>query len=182
MKAKHILLLSLIIAMAMLRLGTADIANFAPIAGIGIFAVYYFKKKWMAFLLALGALFLSDLVINATNGYDFYAGRLWDYLGFAVGIVLAFLILAQKRNFTTALTSALGASLLFFIISNFGVWAGSSYYAQTIEGLMACYAAGLPFFKNTLAGDVLFTGAFIGAFQGLRALLPSLEVEDALVR
>ena len=53
-------------------------------------------------------------------------------------------------------------SVTFFLVSNFGVWAATNMYAKTVSGLMACYAAGVPFFRRTLEGDLLYTGVMFG--------------------
>ncbi len=60
------------------------------------------------------------------------------------------------------LGAAMGASVFFFIISNFGVWAAWAMYPKTLGGLSAAYVAGLPFFRNDLAGDLVFTALFFG--------------------
>ncbi|MDX1666478.1 MAG: DUF6580 family putative transport protein, partial [Saprospiraceae bacterium] len=73
------------------------------------------------------------------------------------------------------LGSSLLASVVFFLITNFGVWAGSPLYPPTAEGLAACYIAGIPFFWNTLLGDLFFTGALFGAFELLSRQVPALS-------
>ena len=58
--------------------------------------------------------------------------------------------------------AALTGSVSFFLISNFGVWAATSMYTKTVSGLIACYSAGVPFFRRTLEGDLLYTAVMFG--------------------
>ena len=64
----------------------------------------------------------------------------------------------------TAAGAGLAASILFFVVTNFGVWALDSLYPRTLEGLVICYVAAIPFFANTLAGTLFYTAVLFGGF------------------
>ena len=139
--------------------------NFAPIAAIGLFAGATLDRR-VAWLVPLAALLLSDLVI----GFYHPMSMLWNYLGFAACLLLGSGLLARTRSFGRIAGATLASSVAFFALSNFGMWA-SGYYPRTAAGLVACYTAALPFFRNTLASDVLYTGALFGCYALLRSLL-----------
>ncbi|MDR0574632.1 MAG: hypothetical protein LBG96_11490 [Tannerella sp.] len=65
-------------------------------------------------------------------------------------------------------------------VTNFGVWFSSGMYPQTLVGLQACYIAGIPFFWNTLLGDVVYTGVLFGAFELLQYSFPALRLQEAV--
>ena len=69
----------------------------------------------------------------------------------------------------------LAGSVLFFVWTNFGVWAFWNLYPHTLEGLVACYTAAIPFFRNTLLGDVVYSTALFGGFALAERFLPVLR-------
>ena len=71
--------------------------------------------------------------------------------------------------------SALASSVLFFIVTNFGVWAIGTMYPMTLAGLAACYVAAIPFFQNTVAGDLFYATLLFGGFAVLERLLPAVR-------
>lgn len=146
-------------------------ANFAPVGGMALFGAAYYSKRYLAFLIPVLSMWISDLILNNVvygQYFDrfvwFYAGSLFTYGAFAL-IVLFGMSVIRKVRVPTLLLSALGASVIFFLVSNFGVWFSSGMYPHTTEGLTACYAAGIPFFKNTAAGDLFYTAILFGAFE-----------------
>ena len=142
--------------------------NFTPLLAIFVFSSGYFKNKKLAFFLPLIVMFISDLIINNIIYSSFferfvilYTGAIWTY---TATIILSLVSIAflKKFNFKNILMSGFMASIIFFIISNFGVWFSTTLYPKSIEGLMACYFMGLPFFKNTLFSTILFVSALYG--------------------
>ena len=158
-------------------------SNFAPIGGMALFgAAYYSRKRW-AFAVPIVATWISDLILNNVvygEYFDhfvwFYPGALFTYGAFVL-IVLMGSAMLKKASIPRVLFSALGASVLFFIVSNFGVWLSSGMYAPTLEGLTACYVAAIPFFKNTVAGDLCYTAALFGLFEITLSAFPSLRAK-----
>jgi hypothetical protein len=75
--------------------------------------------------------------------------------------------LKSHKKFLPVLGTALLSSILFFVITNFGVWltGGGWFYPRTWQGLVECYVMAIPFFRNTLAGDLVFTGVLFGLFE-----------------
>jgi hypothetical protein len=147
--------------------------NFTPVAALGLFAGATLGRR-AAWLVPFGALLLSDAVIGFYNPL----GMFWNYLGFGACLLLGSGLLARSRSLPRLATATLASSLAFFALSNFGMWA-CGYYPRTLAGLGACYAAGLPFLRNTLASDALFTAALFGSLALLRALLPSRDAGAA---
>lgn len=145
-------------------------ANFAPIGGIALFGAAYYSKHYWAFLIPIVSTWISDLILNNVvyaQYFDhfvwFYSGSLFTYGAFAL-IVLFGMLTLKKVRVPNLIVSALGASVIFFIVSNFGVWFSGTMYPKDFGGLMACYTAGIPFFKNTLLGDLVYTGVL---FRGV---------------
>jgi hypothetical protein len=128
-------------------------ANFIPVGALIIFV-----SKRMGFqygiLLALSTMIISDFFI----GYNFASP--FVYLGL-IGYVLAAKLVHDRSR--TLILGALSGSVLFFIVSNFGVWIGP-WYPHTIQGLTSCFILAIPFFKNTLASDIIFSLATFNLF------------------
>jgi Family of unknown function (DUF6580) len=96
------------------------------------------------------------------------------YLSFAL-IVCIGLWLQNKRSVFQIAGAALASSVLFFLLTNFGVWAFESLYPKTLEGLISCYVAAIPFFQNTLQGDLFFTAVLFGGFALLERSFPKIR-------
>jgi len=159
-------------------------ANFAPIGALGLFGAAYFTRKWIAIILPLAGLWLSDVVINNTlyaQYYKsftlFYDGFYWIYGTIALTTILGFYML-KKVSVKNVLTSSLLVSILFFLITNFGCWPGSTTYPQNFGGLMTCYAAGIPFFGGTIAGNVFYSIVLFGGFELAKRKFPVLQLSN----
>jgi hypothetical protein len=142
--------------------------NFTPIAAMALFSGAYIRKKHLAFLIPIAALLLSDLIL----GFHFL--MLAVYFSFAVVVVLGFW-LRNRIKVGTLLTASLSSSLLFFLITNFAVWLGSSFYAQSLAGLLQSYTMGLPFLLNGLMGDLFYTAVFFGSFYLIQQRYPAFR-------
>lgn len=141
--------------------------NFAPIAAMALFGGAYFNKKWVAFLVPLAALFLTDLIIG-------FHETMWAvYLSFALIVVLGMTMLKEKKIGNIFFASVI-SSVSFFIITNFGVWVSLGYYPKTGAGLAACYTAAIPFFHQTLLSDLFFVGILFGVYHLAKQKLPQL--------
>lgn len=145
--------------------------NFTALAAVTLFAGFYFRRSAIALAVPMVAMLLSDLVLG---GYPLPM-MATVYASIALGLVLR-RVLGDGRSPARLGAAAVASSLSFFLITNFGVWAFESAYPSTGTGLLACYAAGLPFLKYQLAGDLCYTGAIFGGYAVLthtpRALLP----------
>lgn len=147
--------------------------NFAPITAMALFGGAHFSDKRKAFLVPLLAMLLSDLILG------WHATMPFVYLSFAL-IVLMGRQLVEHKSVVRIAGATLASSALFFLITNFGVWAVESLYPKTAVGLMTCYAAALPFFQMTLLGDALYTAALFGVFALANKWIPALQ-ETSLV-
>jgi len=160
-------LLSAIIAAAALRL-VPHPPNFSPIDAMALFSGAYLGRRWLAFVGPLTALLLSDLVLG------FYAGMWVQYVAVALVVLIAWGAL-KRVSILRVGGAVVASSVLFFLVTNFGTWALSGMYPLTASGLAACYAAAIPFFQNTVAGDLFFSGLLFGGFALLERALPALR-------
>lgn len=143
--------------------------NFTPLAAIGLFGAAHFERRWLALLVPFAALFVSDLLLNNIIFSSYYEGfvwitSVWIYLAFALVLAAGRLLLRPGVTFPRVLGASLTASALFFLVSNFSTWLETGLYPKTFAGLMSCYAAGLPFFGNTVLGDLVFSGVLFGGY------------------
>ena len=155
--------------------------NFAPIGALGLFGAAYFSNRMLAIIIPLVSLWISDLVIDNTlyaKYYDgfafFYEGWYWIYGAIALTSVMGMFTL-KNLNVKTVLGSSILASVLFFAVTNFACWPGNTTYPQNFGGLMACYAAGIPFFKGTLAGNIFYSALMFGGYELARRKVGVLQ-------
>lgn len=142
--------------------------NFSPIAAMALFGGAYLPRRWMGFVAPLGALLLSDLVLG------FYSGMAIVYGSVALIVVMGWLLASKRSPARVGLVTFAG-SVLFYLLTNFGVWASGTLYPKTAEGLLACYVAALPFFQNSVAGDLFFAALLFGGFALAERKLPLLR-------
>ncbi len=176
-------LLALMVLMASVSRLVPHPPNFTPIGAIALFGGAYFLKRWTAFIIPLISLWISDLVISNIVYAQYHDGFVWFYKGFYWNygsfllIVFMGILLLKKVKATSVIAASLSASLVFFIISNLGVWYSSLIYPPTFTGLLACYSAGIPFFGNTLMGDAFYSGILFGSFEFAKYKFPVLAHE-----
>ncbi len=166
-KTRFSVLAGMILAAAAFRI-LPHPPNFSPIAALALFGGAQFADKRAALIVPLAAMFLADLVLGP------HALIPVIYACFALIVCLGFWLRRQRSTGRIAV-AALTASVLFFIVTNFAVWAGTNMYPKTAAGLAGCYVAALPFFGNTLAGDLLFTAALFGGLALAEWRLPRLR-------
>ncbi len=162
------ILLSTLLGMAMLRL-IPHLPNFAPIGAMALFGGAYFSKKWQSFLLPLGALFISDIAINYIVYQKlvlFHSMWLWVYGSFSLIVCLGWYLL-KRVNIKNLLFASFSASIIFYVITNFGVWVVDpiNLYPNTGTGLFACYLAGVPYLLGTIFGDFFYSAIFFTVFE-----------------
>ena len=176
--------LSIIILLAAFTRIMPHPPNFSPMAAIGLFGAAHFAKKWQAFFIPLIGIWISDLVINnyvysssSSNFVWFYSGFYWQYISYILIIFAGLFIFNRGISLTKMFGGMISSSGIFFLVSNFGVWAGGTMYPKNFGGLITCYAAGVPFIHNTIISDVLFTTVLFGTYYLLQVEYSSLKIK-----
>jgi hypothetical protein len=148
-------------------------SGFSPLIAIALFSGFIIKQRNMSFLLPLLALFMSDVIIHIlyiNKQFDFpglYAGQWKNYL-----LLLAITLIGwifKGRSYLTIGVAAIAAPTVYFFVSNFLVWRGTTeaVYAKSFGGLMNCYEAALPFYRNSLIATLLFLPVILMAYNYL---------------
>jgi hypothetical protein len=164
---RYAIITGMILAAAVSRL-IPHPPNLTPIGAIALFGGAYFPFKSVAFLVPLLCLLLSDLIIGLHGFMPVVYGC------FVLIVCIGFRLRTRKSAVPIAI-AVIVASISFFVITNLGVWALGSWYPKTIEGFIACYVAAIPFFRNTLLGDVTYTAMLFGGFALLEHRFPALR-------
>jgi hypothetical protein len=133
--------------------------NFTPIAATALFSGYFMRHVSFAACVPLASMLISDAVLGV---YD-YKVMAVVYLCLMAPVLLS-AVLKRRLSVGSVGAGAVGSSTLFFAVTNLAVWLSSGMYAHTLEGLVRCYVAALPFFQNTLMGDVLWSSVLFGAY------------------
>ena len=159
--------------------------NFTAVGALALFGGAVLKRKYLAFLIPLAALFISNLfldnLIYAKMFPEHYQGfvlfdpdSVWIYGAF---ILIVFFGMRFLRTISPgrAIPVSILSSVCFFLITNFGVWAGSALYPKTMTGLLGCLGAGIPFFWNTLLGDLFYVALLFGAYEMITSRARQVE-------
>ena len=149
------LAISLIVIGILLRF-IPHAANFTPVAAIAIFAGVYLNKK-QALIVPLLLMVLSDMFLGMHNVVLFTWGSF---------VLVACLGIWAKnhKTFKAIFSTSIASSVLFYLITNFGVWA-MGWYPKTAQGLLDCYILGLPFLRNFGVATLIYTAVFFGAYE-----------------
>ncbi len=140
--------------------------NFTAIGALAIFSGAQFSNRGLAFILPLAAMAISDIVIG--NGFS-----LLVYLGFAAMVACGFLV-RSKVNVTNVVLASFISASVFFLITNFAFFYPVTLYPHNISGILASYTAGLPFFRNMLIGNMVFSAVLFSSFYLLSKRYPVL--------
>jgi len=140
--------------------------NFAPIGAIALFGGARFERRAFGVAVPLLTMLIGDAFIG------FHSLMPVIYATYALIAVIG-MLLRDRESIPAVGGCALLSSTIFFITTNFGVWALGTTYAKTAAGLVACYIAAIPFFGNTIASDLLFTAIFFGAFAVAERKIPA---------
>ena len=127
------------------------------IGGASLFCGFYIKDNALKYVLPLLAMLISDMFLG------FHSTMLFVYSGLVLIIFLGSSVKTLKLN--NWLLTTVFSSLVFFAITNFGVWALNAYYANTTLGLLECYLMGIPFLEKQVVGDLIFSGIFFGTYK-----------------
>jgi len=165
---KNLLLIVLFIAIIFLGRILPHPYNFTPLIAVTLLSSYSLSNKFLAIMIPLVGFWLSDLFMNNyiyagyfTDFTVFNSGMIWTY----GAIVLVALMGSSFLNKGKVVLASLSGSTIFYLISNFGVWAFSPMYAKTLTGLVQCYSLALPFYGTSLMGDLVYSALLFGAYQ-----------------
>ena len=158
---KEIFPISLILLLAFSRL-LPHPPNFTPIVAVAIMSGYFFRNVNLSFVVLLISMLLVDVFLG------FYKHMFFVYLSLFL-ITFIFFKISDKINFKNLFVFGFLGSLIFYLVSNFGVWASGVLspitnlpYEKNLNGLINCYFLAIPFFKNTLFSTIIFSyGAFL---------------------
>ena len=180
-KPQTLVLISIILIASLSRL-IPHMPNFSPIGAISLFGAAFFKEKWKAFFIPILATWLSDLFINNIIYSNYNSNFIWFHNGFHwLVFSYGFIVLFGMTLFKSSLTfsrlgiGAFGSGIIFFIISNFGVWVNGLMYSKDLLGLINCYIAGIPFFRGTLLGNFFYVPVLFGTYYFLQKRFPILR-------
>lgn len=145
-----------------------DLPNFVPLTALTVFAAMKLPRRWACFI-PMAILVLPDLIIDLQHGYPFFAAS--RFTGYATFVLIALMATyaPARMSVPARVLATVAGSTLFFLVSNFAVWAGGEGLSRpaTIPGLLACYNDAIPFYRNMLVADLI--GAIV--LLGVDALL-----------
>ncbi|HEX6191399.1 MAG TPA: DUF6580 family putative transport protein [Chitinophagaceae bacterium] len=138
-----------------------DWSGFSPVIAIALFSGMIMRNRDLSFVLPLLSVLVSDMLIQVLYTMDlfpypgFYSGQWLNYLILLIPTLIGWML--KGKNLGSLFIGALAAPTVFFLVSNFNVWSSNLVsYSKDFDGLMACYAAGLPFYKNALIAMFVF--------------------------
>ncbi|HUO85587.1 MAG TPA: DUF6580 family putative transport protein [Thermoanaerobaculia bacterium] len=169
--SRILLIAGLVLGAALLRL-VPHPPNFTPIGAIALFAGAHLGRRWLSLAIPLAAMLVSDALLEVTTGWGFHEGMPVIYGAIALIVALGLGLARIGIRPLTVVAGAIGSATLFFLVTNFFVWLSSGMYPPSLAGLVSCYVAAIPFYGNTLGGDLLFASLLFGAFSLAERKLP----------
>ena len=139
--------------------------NMTALGATALFGAAYLNRRWMAFVIPLSAMAASDLILTSPEPMTYVLFALTAALG---------LLLRGRVTVTRVTLVAIAASAMFYLVSNFWVWLGSTTYPQNATGLIACLIAGLPFAQNMLVGNLFYCGLLFGGMEAAQRIWPAI--------
>ncbi|MCG3205232.1 MAG: hypothetical protein KCHDKBKB_01951 [Elusimicrobia bacterium] len=132
--------------------------NATPVMAIALFSGAHLRNKWFAAFLPLFAMFVSDIFIG------FYPTWPVTYICIAFVALLGWR-LQNNKSITRVAFASLAGSMVFFLVTNFVCWLTMPEYSKDMSGFFLCYVRAVPFFRNALLGDMIFTAILFGSFS-----------------
>jgi hypothetical protein len=182
MKETRTIILSLIIIGIASRL-VPHYPNFTAIGAVSLFAAAFAGRRSVAIVIPYIVMLVSDMILNnflyaAIYPDDYrsfiflYRGALWSYAAFGLIVIFGYTLFRNGVDLSRVAFGALGSTGIFFLLSNFGVWASTGAYPVNMAGLLACYTAGLPFLVNQVLGDMFYSLVLFGVALHVFMLKP----------
>jgi hypothetical protein len=177
---KRIITISILVVAAAISRLLPHAPNFTPIGAMALFAGAYISNRYLAILMPLLAMLLSDALMGF-RGWAFTEQIIAVYTTLGLIAILGSALHTHKSALRVG-GASLASSVLFFITTNFAVWLGGfshepALYPLSSSGLAQCYVSAIPFFSNTLFGDLFFNAILFGGFYLLQVNIPSLKEE-----
>ena len=156
------------------RFWLVDFPNFKPVAALVLFGGFFFRKAWIAVAALFSIMLISDLQLGVYQWQ--LAAMVYASLALSCGLGIwakrsvessrrdDLLIPMGPQQIGRFLVASLVMSTAFYVLTNGAVWAAGAWYPKTGEGLLACYSAGIPFYRATLIGDLFFTTTLVGSY------------------
>ena len=159
----------------------SPLANFSPLGTMAIFGGAYFDRKWKGFAFPLLMLFISDFILHQTvfKAYSsglLYSGWYWVYGAFVLMTITGRWLL-KIVTVNRFLVSVLACVFIHWIVSDLGVWIGSTKYAQDLSGFMACLINAIPYELRFLTGTLVYGIILFGLFEWMKRRYPALITE-----
>ena len=183
---RNILVTVFILAVGAIRVGLNfkgqlhPLAGFSPIGAMALFGGAYFSKRTVSLSVALLTLFVSDAILALTVYSKFsngilYSGWYWVYGAFGL-MVLAGKYLIKEISIKNILIATVAITFIHWVVSDVGVWLGSTFYPQTLAGWWSCLAAAIPFERNFLLGTLFYGAVMFGGFEWMKRHYPAIAV------
>lgn len=150
------------------------IPNVTPVAAIALFSGVYISDKKLSVIIPLTLMVTSDLFLGFHDAVVFTWGSV-------VLISLIGVALRKSSGMTKILAGSLLSSLVFFVVTNFGVWL-VGWYPQNMQGLSSCFIAAIPFFRYFLSGTLIYSAVFFGSFALAEKWAKGTRLETALLK
>ena len=147
--------------------------NVTPVMAISLFAGATISDKRWSILIPVLAMFLSDVILSLTNHYSLFHNTIFFVYGsILITVGLGWNLQSKKVNVGKTALFTLISSILFFVITNIGVWLFGGLYSQDISGLEKCFVMAIPFFKYSLLGDSFFVMVLFGTYEFISQRFP----------
>jgi hypothetical protein len=166
-----------------------NVPNVSGLETLALFGGSYFLLKRFAFIIPIAAYMLSDFIINNTvysayysDGVVFYQNYMLWTIGSLFLIVILGKFLLQRVNLKNTVFGVLGATTIFWLVSNFGDWLGSAVYAKSFSGLIACYIAAIPFYAYSLIGNAAFGLILFGGYELVKSNAPEYALSTSKIK
>ena len=167
LNSRNLFIVALIVLAAGLRVLGGLPYNFTPVAAIALFGGAMLSNRALGFIAPLAIMLISDLFIG------FHSSMFAVYAAL-IGVVAIGQVVRKNPTMLRALGGAFAGSVLFFLVTNAASWLVLPQYTKDLSGLFNSYVAGVPFFRGTLMGDLLFTSIFFGSYKLAEYRFPSL--------
>lgn len=184
LKLELIVFIVLLLLAVASRFTLADIPNFKPVAACALLSGFLFSRFWLAIALPILVMFVSDSQIGSYDAMIMFAVygslALCPLIGWAAAKLVEYRSYRRAGQASVLMFSALAMSVLFFLLTNFAVW--TQWYDRSWQGLVACFASALPFFKYTLLGNLFFTASGLVGYWFVADAVVSMQRKKLAAR